>query len=545
MPRTALTLLLVALGTLPVALVAGVPTPLPAAREETPAPAAAHPPKVVPAGARGPMPVTMVAPATSQAADLLEECTIAVLSGQFTGDGRPILWKNRDSGYVNNEVAYFTDGIYPYVTVINAGEVENAWVGVNEAGFAVLNALSYNLPDSVSGGITNGWLMKLALRTCATVDDFEKLLGETASPGRENPANLGVIDARGGAAIFEVGSRHHHRFDASGSDGNGAGFLVRANFSLSADTVGLDTWRFRRATALLEQTVRGRVRRADLFGISRDLGAESCDPYPLPFDGAPPGYPKARGYVDTRETIQRVSTVTSGLIEGVRRGEDPRLSTFFVALGQPAVTPFVPVWVAGGSTPPELDGPGTSPLCDLAIERAQDCHDYPYVPRLINTFKLAALTAPYRPHLVLLRDIELWAHARVDSLLEDWRPGRGFPADVREQQKLLSASIFARYQDWAPPSTGAGSPAIVWRVAPQPMRHRVGIVPIPAEPLMAAPERIEVHDVLGRRVAELTGGTMDGFAWDGRDESGRSVPAGLYFGRVPGVSSTARILVVR
>jgi hypothetical protein len=522
----------------------------------------AFPVSPTPAIERDPMPLTTVAPATPQAADLLEECTIAVLSGKSTADGRPILWKNRDSGYTDNELAYFDDGLYPYITVINAGDSLNAWIGVNEPGFAVLNALSYNLPDSVSGGITNGWLMKLALQTCATVDDFEKLLGRTSEPGRENPANFAVIDALGGAAMFEVGSHHHRRFDASragamGTGVTGAGYLVRTNFSLSADTTEVETWRFRRAGELVGQVANGLARREDLFRISRDLCSALCNPYPLPFNGTPPGFPSARGYVDTRETIQRVSTVSSGLIQGVRPGEDPRLSTFFVALGKPAVAPFVPAWVAGGKTPPELDGPLTSPFSDLALARARTCYDYPGTPRLINTRKLDSLTGAGRHSTPLLCDLEMKMLTRVDSLLAAWRLGGAFPADVAAQERLLSASMYAIYEMRSYPAAVDSAPAIAWRVTPTPMRDKVWILAGPGHPGAAEPELIEVFDLAGRRIARLTGltahaglseraGTVSsGFTWDGRDESGRNVPAGLYFGRAPGASSSARILIVR
>lgn len=517
----------------------------------------AFPVSPTPAIERNPMPLTTAAPATPQAADLLEECTIAVLSGKATADGRPMLWKNRDSGYTDNELAYFDDGLYPYITVINAGDSLNAWIGVNERGFAVLNALSYNLPDSVNGGITNGCLMKLALQTCATVDDFEKLLDQTAGPGRENPANLAVIDALGGAAMFEVGSHHHRRFDASGPNPAGAGYIVRTNFSLSADTTEVETWRFRRVGELVDQVASSRARREDLFRISRDLCSALCNPYPLPFRGTPPGFPNARGYVDTRETIQRVSTVSSGLIQGVRPGEDPRLSTFFVALGKPAVAPFVPAWVAGGETSPELDGPLTSPFNDLALARARDCYDYPGVSRLINTRKLVSPTGTKRPDLILLGEIELKAHTRVDSLLAAWRLGGAFPADVAAQERLLSTSMYAMYELRAHSAGVDSAPAIAWRVTPTPMRDKVWILAGPGHPGAAEPELIEVFDLAGRRIARLTGLTehaglseragvaSSGFTWDGRDESGRSVPAGLYFGRAPGASSSARILVVR
>ena len=77
------------------------------------------------------------------------------------------------------------------------------------------------------------------------------------------------------------------------------------------------------------------------------------------------------------------------------------------------------------------------------------------------------------------------------------------------------------------------------------MRDQVGIIATPLDPIPAVPGRIEVYDLAGRWIVGLAGDAWSGVAWDGRDESGRAVPAGLYFGRVPGVSSTARILVVR
>ena len=33
-------------------------------------------------------------------------CTSAVVSGKVTPDGRPLLWKNRDTDYLRNHVAY-------------------------------------------------------------------------------------------------------------------------------------------------------------------------------------------------------------------------------------------------------------------------------------------------------------------------------------------------------------------------------------------------------------------------------------------------------
>lgn len=53
------------------------------------------------------------------------------------------------------------------------------------------------------------------------------------------------------------------------------------------------------------------------------------------------------------------------------------------------------------------------------------------------------------------------------------------------------------------------------------------------EPASAAqPATLEVMDLSGRRVRTLHGDAAGGFAWDGRDESGSRLPAGIYLHRV-------------
>jgi hypothetical protein len=468
--------------------------------------------------------------------DSYEECTIAVVSPQASGDGRPLLYKNRDSGYVDNEAVYFSGAEHSFVSLVNAGEFGDAWVGVNDAGFAVLNALSYNIPDSLWGGMTNGHLMKLALETCATVDDFEALLYQTAAgQGRENPANLGVIDALGGASLFEVGNRHHHRFDADDAQDAPSGFLVRANFSLAYDTTTSQTWRFRRARTLVTRALaQNGVDRRDLLEMGRDLCTPYVNPYPLPCECYPPGYPSAVGYVDTYDTINRVSSVASGLIHGVRPGEDPLLSTLFLALGQPAVTPFVPLWVAAASTPPQMDGEETAPFCDRAQDYRADAYDYGGNWNFVNTRKLVAQGVSRPTGLVLVRAIDRRAHSQVDAFLARWRLEGIDPVEVRAAEDAIAARMFAEYK-----GTGSSEyrPQLV-QVTPNPARGGTQVLAGDGSP-------VEIFDVTGRRVAGLAGGPA-GQSWDGRDETGRTLPAGVYFCRpASGAGSATPITLIR
>ena len=78
-------------------------------------------------------------------------CTTAVISGKVTHDGRPILWKNRDTSYRHNELVLLDSGQYRALAVVNAGSRKSVWMGTNEAGFCIENSLSKDLSDESEG----------------------------------------------------------------------------------------------------------------------------------------------------------------------------------------------------------------------------------------------------------------------------------------------------------------------------------------------------------------------------------------------------------
>ena len=51
-------------------------------------------------------------------------CTTAVISGKYTKDGRPLLWKHRDTWALNNSIRQFDDGKYPYMGLVNSKDIE-------------------------------------------------------------------------------------------------------------------------------------------------------------------------------------------------------------------------------------------------------------------------------------------------------------------------------------------------------------------------------------------------------------------------------------
>ncbi|MEQ8787716.1 MAG: hypothetical protein RIC55_15540 [Pirellulaceae bacterium] len=314
-------------------------------------------------------------------------CTTAVISGKATEDGRPLLWKNRDFWQPHNEVVHFRPGQgLPFVAVVNAGGEQSVYMGVNTAGFCIENSVSNDAPGKAGEGPGNGRLMKMALTECTTVADFERLLQRTNSEGRRTRANFGVIDAHGGAAMFETGPTSYVKFDANDPQVAPQGFIVRSNFSATGKKLShvdehavlegvYSAERFRRGCRLCGEGVQsGRLdARYVLRHVARDLTNEQGEPISGSVNGdAHARLPEA---INTSKTLNRRSTVSAAVFQGVRSGEDPQLTTMWVLLGQPAFSVAVPCWAAAGQVHEALDGPQVSRLCSLS-GRLRELH-YP------------------------------------------------------------------------------------------------------------------------------------------------------------------------
>ena len=168
--------------------------------------------------------------------EIARGCTSAIISAEKNPYGRPLLWKNRDTSTTDNKVEYIPskNGNHAYVALFNAKDknLEQAWMGMNDVGFAIMNTASYNLKDdkvSKKKMDREGYLMTKALQTCRSVDDFARFLDEYPRPmGVE--ANFGVIDAGGNGAYFETNNYSYKRYDLKDAEN---GVLVRTNYSHS------------------------------------------------------------------------------------------------------------------------------------------------------------------------------------------------------------------------------------------------------------------------------------------------------------------------
>ncbi len=182
-------------------------------------------------------------------------CTSAIVSARLTRDGQTLLWKHRDTGNHDNfiERVAASDGRYGYVALFNGGDslLLEAWAGMNDAGFGIINTASYNLaPDTARYRDREGRVMSQALALCRTLSDFECLLDTLAKPMGVQ-ANFGVIDSSGKGAYFETDDYGRRRY------GLGDSLLIRTNYSHSGDTVteGYGYIRYANASHLLAPAI--------------------------------------------------------------------------------------------------------------------------------------------------------------------------------------------------------------------------------------------------------------------------------------------------
>jgi tetratricopeptide (TPR) repeat protein len=283
-----------------------------------------------------------------------EECTTLVAGGAATTSGGPLIWKNRDTGTLSNKVIQVVEHPYSFIAVIDGDDSAGrmAWAGINTAGFAIANSASYNLP-APTGELQEqeGVVMAEALRTCRTVGDLEKLVVRRQGRRLGVRTNFFAIDADGGAAIIETHNHGYTRYDAASFPGQR---LPNTNFSRSGgENEGSGYLRFDRENELLRTIPDGRLEAGAIFRVlARDLGhALLRHPAREEWKKLPADTPY---WIHSNYTIDRPSTASSILIQGVRPGQDPSRSTMWVALGEPVTTIAVPLWAAAGVPPEEV-----------------------------------------------------------------------------------------------------------------------------------------------------------------------------------------------
>lgn len=305
-------------------------------------------------------------------------CTTFLVSGKFTKDGRPLLFKHRDTGEPNNAVVKFSDGKFKYVGLVNADEKwdQEVWGGFNETGFGIMNSAAYNnnIGDTTLFKDQEGVVMKMALQNCASLKDFENLLDTLKKPLGVD-ANFGVIDATGGAAYYETGNFNYKKVDANNLLIAPHGYIVRTNYSFSGDIhEGYGYIRFEKASEVLyEAAAIDKLEPQYLFNnISRNLT------HSLTGEDLSKNLPENSNVADYRffnDFIPRKSSSASIMIVGAKEGGNPEQTMMWTIMGFPLTAMAVPVWISDVDLPciVSMKEDKHAPLCDAAMELKKQC----------------------------------------------------------------------------------------------------------------------------------------------------------------------------
>ena len=295
--------------------------------------------------------VCMLAMAWYCAAASVWACSSAVISGKVTPDGRPLLWKNRETGHLLNHMAYVKGEKYDFVANVNSDNFpakKEAWIGSNTAGFALMNTQSYNLEKGDIAdddrGPKNGEVIYRALEVCATVADFCHFLDTISKPSGIE-ANFGVIDAQGGAAMFEVDEHSYQMFDANDPNVAPHGYVARTNFSNGGElNVGYGYVRYLEVERVLSKAcAMGGITPQLIFtDLARSFRNNILD---IDLRSGNYNYPKTSGWFIDQDFIPRKDTSCSIVVQGVKKGENPELSILWTLLGYTPTSLAVPVWV--------------------------------------------------------------------------------------------------------------------------------------------------------------------------------------------------------
>lgn len=368
-------------------------------------------------------------------------CTVAVVSGKATKDGRPLMWKNRDTSSLDNKIVFFKGKKYSFIGLVDVGDkmAMNVWAGINTEGFAIMNAVSGDLTENVRGMRDHGTLMKMALGDCATVSDFENLLDRTSGK-RKVGTNFGVIDALGNACIYETSDSTYEKFDANDPQAAPKGYVIRTNYAFTAPVKGGGGGyiRFERASRLFETALKeGHLdHKFILQKAARDLANEKLHSYPLSnlksSELSPPIY------INTNDTINRNSTASVAVFHGVSEREKAHLATMWLFLGQPVCTVAVPLWANAADVPPDLTGSGTAALNDFS--RTLALYLYPDRRGHMNQYLSISRLLNYGGDGVLSRllKIENEVFVRTEKKLKEWEEKKPAQQNMIDFEKEIS-----------------------------------------------------------------------------------------------------------
>lgn len=299
-------------------------------------------------------------------------CTSVIVSGKATKDGRPVIFKHRDSGKLHNMMIVVQGRRYRYLGLVNAEDTMpiDVWGGHNEAGFGIINTAAYNMNGDGGDTDGDGIFIRKALELCATLEDFERLLDTVKKP-REVNSNFAVLDAKGGCAYYETGNYDYVKFDVNDPSVAPDGYLMRTNFGTTGNhKLDQGVERYCAINDFMAEACKNGNLEHDylMTHISRYLkhGVTQLDMYEYM-----PETENDTRYFPFHDYISRYSSASVIMVQGVRPDESPLNTVSWSIIGWPLTTVAVPLVLTPSGKLPAIvtdDGTGHSRLNEMGLQ---------------------------------------------------------------------------------------------------------------------------------------------------------------------------------
>ncbi len=407
-----------------------------------------------------------------------------------------------------------------------------------------------------STGPGNGEFIKIALTTCASVADFERLLDSTNISGRRTRANFAVMDSSGVAKMIETGGNAYWVFDASSAPN---GYVIRSNFSMMGK--GFDGMeRYNRSVKLISDFYAGdSLNFRSVFRTQmRDFSGFFSAPYPVPTQYSP--YPNVpEWYFLPGLSICNMISISATVIHGVLAEEPAKLTTMWNVIGQPATSVAVPYWPVG-NVPDESNGAVECALSDIAEKIRSELFNTYYVAEygmslgFINTFALRDTNGVGLWSTIF--PVEDSIFTRAEDAMGIWREEES----LNMNEMLLVESSLAKYALSALNNAYyelTGIVALDQNITALPVSHVLDQnYPNPFNPTTTisyslaeiSDVSLSIFDVQGRTVARITESQQSAgnynIQWNGTNEQGLGVPTGVYLARLEAGSYNETIKMV-
>lgn len=271
-------------------------------------------------------------------------CTVGIVAGEASADGRPIAFKNRDFTFAYQGVSYKSNGTYKFIGIGNSGS-STTLMGMNNKGLALGNSVMSDL----NGGGGNVSCMDWLLKNCTTVDECRTAIKNDTYSGSKPSFSLPIIGEEGKAYHVEKGSNYYEYdpLDFGSNNVRKYAVIVRTNNghknSNGTDDQNTGGQRYYEARDHMHNAV---IKKGIFDNDPSDTAGVTISEVIQTLRWGNPGY--EGGWEDATSRNCNSTSLSTMIAHGVNNNEDPKMAVMWSAIYKADYISFVPVWVEQG-----------------------------------------------------------------------------------------------------------------------------------------------------------------------------------------------------